>query len=73
LKIGILLGDDIGLEVVPECVKVLKAAAARERAELDAAQLNVERQRKLLALGSGRKSEVSRAEQKLAELKTPKD
>ena len=31
LKIGILLGDDIGLEVVPECVKVMKAAAARER------------------------------------------
>ncbi|HEY7655899.1 MAG TPA: isocitrate/isopropylmalate family dehydrogenase [Burkholderiales bacterium] len=29
LKIGVLLGDDIGLEVVPECVKVLKAAAAR--------------------------------------------
>ena len=31
LKIGILLGDDIGLEVVPECVKVMKAAAARDR------------------------------------------
>ncbi len=29
LKIGILLGDDIGLEVVPECLKVMKAAAAR--------------------------------------------
>jgi 3-isopropylmalate dehydrogenase len=29
LKIGILPGDDIGLEVVPECVKVMKAAAAR--------------------------------------------
>jgi 3-isopropylmalate dehydrogenase len=29
LKIGILLGDDIGLEVVPECVKVMKAGAAR--------------------------------------------
>jgi 3-isopropylmalate dehydrogenase len=29
LKIGILLGDDIGPEVVPECVKVMKAAAAR--------------------------------------------
>jgi 3-isopropylmalate dehydrogenase len=29
LKIGILLGDDIGHEVVPECVKVMKAAAAR--------------------------------------------
>jgi 3-isopropylmalate dehydrogenase len=29
LKIGILLGDDIGLEVVPECVKVMKAGAAK--------------------------------------------
>lgn len=29
MKIGILLGDDIGLEVVPECIKVMKAAAAR--------------------------------------------
>ena len=29
MKIGILLGDDIGHEVVPECVKVMKAAAAR--------------------------------------------
>ncbi len=29
MKFGILLGDDIGLEVVPECVKVMKAAAVR--------------------------------------------
>lgn len=29
LKIGILSGDDIGLEVVPEAVKVMEAAAAR--------------------------------------------
>ena len=29
LKIGMLLGDDIGLEVVPEAVKVMKAAAAK--------------------------------------------
>ena len=28
MKIGVLLGDDIGYEVVPECVKVLKKAAA---------------------------------------------
>ena len=27
--LGILEGDDIGLEVVPECVKVMKAAAAK--------------------------------------------
>jgi 3-isopropylmalate dehydrogenase len=29
LKIGVLLGDDIGLEVVPEAVKVMRAAAAK--------------------------------------------
>ena len=28
LKIAILLGDDIGLEVVPEAVKVMRAAAS---------------------------------------------
>jgi 3-isopropylmalate dehydrogenase len=28
VKIGVLLGDDIGLEVVPECVKVMNAAAS---------------------------------------------
>jgi 3-isopropylmalate dehydrogenase len=35
LKIGILLGDDIGLEVVPECVKVMKAAAVRTGLAID--------------------------------------
>ena len=35
LKIGILLGDDIGLEVVPEAVKVMRAAAARTRLEVE--------------------------------------
>lgn len=49
------------------------ASAARERAELEAAELNLNRQRKLLALGSGRKSEVSRAEQKLAELRATRN
>jgi 3-isopropylmalate dehydrogenase len=29
LKLGVLEGDDIGLEVVPQCVKVMKAAAAK--------------------------------------------
>ena len=38
------------------------------RAELEAARANVERQRKLLALGSGHKSDVSRAEEKLSQL-----
>jgi 3-isopropylmalate dehydrogenase len=35
LRIGILLGDDIGLEVVPECVKVMKAAASRAGLAID--------------------------------------
>jgi outer membrane protein TolC len=48
------------------------AAAKRERAELDFAESNLHRQQKLLALGTGRKSDVARAEQKLAELKAPK-
>ena len=49
------------------------AAAKRQRAELEAAEANVHRQEKLLALGSARKSDVSRAEQKLAELKAQKN
>ena len=35
MKIGILLGDDIGREVVPECVKVMKAAASRSGLTID--------------------------------------
>ena len=35
MKIGILLGDDIGIEVVPECVKVMKAAASRSGLNID--------------------------------------
>ena len=35
LKIGILPGDDIGLEVVPEAVKVMKAAAEKTALEID--------------------------------------
>ena len=49
------------------------AAVEREHAELEAAKTNLQRQQKLLALGSARKSDVTRAEQKLAELKTPKN
>ncbi len=48
----------------------VNAAIAKQReAELDAASVNLERQRKLLALGSAGKSSVRKAEQKLAELK----
>ena len=35
MNIGILPGDDIGHEVVPECVKVMKAAAARAGLVID--------------------------------------
>lgn len=49
------------------------ATAQREKAELEAALLNLRRQKKLLALGSGRKSEVSRAEEKVAALQQQKN
>ena len=38
------------------------------KAQLDAAELNLRRQRRLLAVGSARKSDVARAEEKLATL-----
>ena len=44
------------------------AAAKKSQAELAAAELNLRRQQKLLAMGSGRKSEVSRAQEKLSAL-----
>jgi 3-isopropylmalate dehydrogenase len=34
LKIGVLMGDDIGLEVVPEAVKVMKRVAEKTGAEI---------------------------------------
>ena len=49
------------------------AAAKRERAELEAAEANVRRQQKLLKLGSARESDVAGAQEKLAELKAPKN
>lgn len=44
------------------------ATTKKEKAELDAAMLNLQRQKKLLAMGSGRKSEVSRAQEKVSAL-----
>ena len=49
------------------------ATAKRARAELEAAEANVRRQQKLLKLGIAGKSDVDRAEEKLAELKAPKN
>jgi len=48
--------------------EAVSATARRQKAELDAALLNLSRQKKLLALGSSRKSEVTRAEEKVAAL-----
>lgn len=42
--------------------------ARKEKAELDSALLNLRRQQKLLAMGSGRKSEVNRAQEKVSAL-----
>ena len=50
-----------------------KAVAKRESAELEFAEANVRRQQRLLKLGSAHKSDVTNAEEKLAELKAPKN
>jgi hypothetical protein len=44
------------------------AVAKKQKAELDAAMLNLQRQKKLLAMGSGRKAEVNRAQEKVSAL-----
>jgi multidrug resistance efflux pump len=49
------------------------AAAKRQRADLEFAEANVRRQQKLLKLGSANKSDVDHAEEKLAELRAPKN
>jgi len=49
-----------------------KAVAKRETAELEFAEANLRRQQRLLKLGSAHKSDVTNAEEKLAELKAPK-
>jgi multidrug resistance efflux pump len=49
------------------------AAQKRERTELDFAEANLRRQEKLLHLGSAHKADVTRAQEKLAELKAQKD
>jgi hypothetical protein len=47
------------------------AMERRHRAEIEAALRNLQRQKKLRALGSAHKSDVNRAEEKLAELQRP--
>ena len=43
LKIGVLLGDDIGLEVVPEAVKAMQAAAAKTGLQVEWHELPIGR------------------------------
>ena len=50
-----------------------RAVAKRETAELEFAEANLRRQQRLLKLGSAHKSDVTNAEEKLAELKVPKN
>jgi hypothetical protein len=49
------------------------ASTKREQADIDAAEANLHRQEKLLALGIARKKDVDRALQKLADLKSQRD
>ena len=49
------------------------ATAKRDGAELEAAEANLRRQQKLLKLGIAGKDDVDRAQEKLAELKAPKN
>ncbi len=50
-----------------------RALAKRESAELEFAETNLRRQQRLLKLGSAHKSDVTNAEERLAELKAPKN
>ena len=50
-----------------------KSVAKRETAEVEFAEANLRRQQRLLKLGSAHKSDVTNAEEKLAELKGPKN
>ena len=65
---------DAGVRAVEAATEKADAAAAtRDRAEIAAAEKNLQRQRKLMALGTARASDVARAEKKLAELKASKN
>ena len=75
LKARFLAGQVSQPDVDAATTAVTQAAAAAQTAEakyhkaqLDAAELNLRRQRQLLRLGSAHKSDVARAEEKLAQL-----
>lgn len=63
------MSNDVKAALAQASVAEKEATASLAKAELDAAILNLQRQQKLRALGSARKSDVARAEEKLAALK----
>ena len=63
-------GSESELANIAEAARI--ATERRHRAELEAALRNLQRQKMLLALGSGRKSDVNRAEEKLASCGVPR-
>ena len=76
LKAGEITPDELERaksELAQATAAAQAASANRDRAEMDAALLNLQRQKKLLALGSGRKSAVSRAAEKVTALQQPKE
>lgn len=86
-KVGLVTRDDAKPEAATpstasgptdaELARAIEAAhqadRKREEAELQAAETNLTRQQKLFSLGSGRKADVAKAEQKLAELKASRN
>lgn len=64
---------DLEAAVTRATEAVRAATTKREQAELAAAEANVQRQKKLVAVGSARKSNVARAEEKLAGMREPKN
>jgi hypothetical protein len=65
---------DVAKAALAQLVVAAEAAVAkRETAELESAEANLRRQQRLLKLGSAHKSDVINAEEKLAELKAPKN
>src|SRR5215467_8619100 len=65
---------DVAKAVLAQLTEAAQIAVTkRERAELEFAEANLRRQQRLLKLGSAHKSDVTNAEEKLAELKAPKN
>lgn len=62
-------GDEKSESEIAEAeAEAKRTGEERRKAEIEFAARNLQRQQKLLALGSGRKADVSRAEKKLADL-----